>query len=76
MTNDGWNYLMSFLVWKLVDRRIKIHVTDGLAVFVVLKIIHFNCLTNFCWNKCFKNCCRILFLTLFWNNNDQLFILI
>lgn len=76
MTNDGWNYFMSFQVWKLVDRQVKIHVTDGLAVFIVLKIIHFNGLTNFCWHKCFKSCCRIPCWTLFWNNNDQLYILI
>jgi len=37
MNNDEWNYLLSFQVWKLVDRQIQIHVTDGLAVFVVLK---------------------------------------
>jgi len=70
MNNDEWNYLLSFQVWKLVDRRIQIHVTDGDAVFVVLKIIHFNGLTNFCWNKYFKCCCRIHFLALFWENND------
>jgi hypothetical protein len=75
MNNDEWNYLLSFQSWKLVDRQIQIHVTDGLAVFVVPKIIHFKSLTNFCWNKYFKSCCRIPFLTLFWKNNDQLFIL-
>jgi hypothetical protein len=76
MNNDEWNYLLSFQIWKLVDRWIKIHVTDGLAVFVVLKIINFNGLANFCQNKYFKRCCRIPFLTLLWKNNDQLFIFI
>jgi hypothetical protein len=47
MNNDEWNYLLSFQVWKLVDRRIQIHVIDGVAVFVVLKIIHFDGITNF-----------------------------
>jgi len=26
MNNDEWNYLLSFQVWKLVDRQIQIHV--------------------------------------------------
>jgi len=72
MNNDERNYLLYFLVCKLVDRQMQIHVTDGLVVFVILKLIHFNGLTNF-WNKYFKSCCRIPFLTLFWKNEDQLY---
>jgi len=66
--NNEWNYLLSFQVWRLVERQIQIHATDGLAVFLVLKIIHFNGSANFCWYKYFKSCCRIPFLTLFWKN--------